>query len=245
VPENTKYFEVITAKRSMLLSEEEALAGNTTISLETQAGELDNDVFTTFTEHPALLFRNIRFLEKRDQELLLSYYLLNKSQRVLGVIMRLTQTLTSANINRAEKCMAARLLFTEPIPEDIAEQLDNCGMLDIVGTAKLSEVIYDYSLCFDFADTADNFNITRTFIRPAMRDAISRLAACSDDKAKALSAYIQSLIEKKSATGKGLTARQQKKTCHLFKIDSSILGDFRIDVQHPDFDQVFVSKAIQ
>ena len=76
--ENTPYFNSVTLARSMLLTDEEALEGATTISLETQADLQEDDVFTYIQENFVNFLKMLRYLSQEDQDMLLSYYLLGK-----------------------------------------------------------------------------------------------------------------------------------------------------------------------
>ena len=68
----------VTSARALLLGEEEALIGATTISLETQQDLQEDDVFTYIQENFVSFVRMLRYLSPEDQDMLLSYYLLGK-----------------------------------------------------------------------------------------------------------------------------------------------------------------------
>jgi replicative DNA helicase len=68
----------ITSARSLLLSEEEALEGATTISLETQRDLQEDDIFTYIQENFTGFLKMLKYLSQEDQDILLSYYLLGK-----------------------------------------------------------------------------------------------------------------------------------------------------------------------
>jgi hypothetical protein len=101
--ENSAYMDSITASRSMLLTEEEALAGGTTISCETTDEFGVDDIYVYCQEHFADWLRVIRVLSREQQELLLSYYLLGKTQIVLSKLLQATQTVMSFRIRMAVK----------------------------------------------------------------------------------------------------------------------------------------------
>ena len=68
----------VTSARAMLLNEEDALEGATTISLETCQDLQDDDIFTYIQENFAGFLKMLKYLSREDQDLLLSYYLLGK-----------------------------------------------------------------------------------------------------------------------------------------------------------------------
>src|ERR1700733_6088096 len=99
--ENSVFFEAVVAQRSMLLDDETALEGCTTVSLETQSDMAESDVLTYIEGNFPEFIRNLRYLSKEDQELLLGYYVLAKTQATLAVLHRSTQTLCSARLRMA------------------------------------------------------------------------------------------------------------------------------------------------
>jgi hypothetical protein len=247
------YMEAITAKRSLMLTEEEALAGNVTISLETQSDELDNDLFTSISEHPSLFFHSLRALDKRDQEILLAYYLIGSNQTTLAIMHHTTQTLMSYYLRMSTKRIGTHILMGQPTEQGMAEILNTSGLelhtipsqLNQTVNVEVSKAIALYAVCRSYDTIAKHFTAFRPELRRRMRVVTTKLLESTNHKTYALGAYVFGLIDRTSATSKGLSQRQKDKQGHIFKIDSPILGDFRIDLQHPDFDQVFVSKAIQ
>src|SRR5208282_4898996 len=77
--ENTPYFDSITSARAMLLTDEEALEGQTLLSAESDPKKKeDQKILTYIQENFPMFLKILRLLKKEDQELLLSYYLLSK-----------------------------------------------------------------------------------------------------------------------------------------------------------------------
>lgn len=244
MPENTKYFEAITAQRSLLVSEEDALAGNVTISLETAESNPD-DIFTCVSTDLPLFMRALCTLSKRDRELLISYYLLGIPQHVIATLFRTTQTLSSLALRAASARLGCYILLGELTQPRIAAILLKHALEHTLAGIGLSYAVTMYAECRSYEKVAKQYKLHRPDIRKAIRQAEQHLTACDDPQAKALGAYLAGLTEKSSAGGTGLSVRQRNREGHMFKIDSSLLGDFRIDFQHPDFDQVFVSKAVR
>jgi hypothetical protein len=107
-------FEVMTWARSMQLDPEEALAGATTISLETTPGIEEIDVIACVeNDFPAFLIA-LRCLSERDQDLLLGYYVLAKTQKQLGLILQSDQTRASQHIREALKKMGHFMMGEVP-----------------------------------------------------------------------------------------------------------------------------------
>src|ERR1035437_2480049 len=97
----------VTDARSMLLSDEEALAGDVTLSLETCDDLTDPEfgVLTFIRDNFPTFLKMLRNLKARDQDLLLSYYLLSCSQNTLSPLLNETQTGISSDIRAAIKTL--------------------------------------------------------------------------------------------------------------------------------------------
>lgn len=116
--------ESVTAERAMLLSEEEQLEGTTTISLETQAALTEQDILVYIQNNFTEFLRILRYLKKEDQELLVSYYILSKTQTQLGIVTRETQTICSFRIRMAMKTLACFMMLGIPTREAMRGILD-------------------------------------------------------------------------------------------------------------------------
>ena len=72
--ETTPYFEMITADRSLRLTDEQALSGRGMLSIETQDECRGFDVLTYVeTNFPAFVQR-VRYVDPEDQAMVLAYY---------------------------------------------------------------------------------------------------------------------------------------------------------------------------
>jgi hypothetical protein len=227
----------------MLLSEEEALAGNTTISLETQSDLSEDDILTYIQDNFAKFLKMIRYLSKEDQELLLSYYMLSKTQNILAEIHKSTQTACSFYIRMAIKKLGTFLLLGEPTVEIMHEILEKAGLENTLEKVELSKIIILYEQTRSFQKVAEVYGLHRPDIRRTMSKAAKQLNESKDGKEAALGAFIHGLIDKASASGQGFSKRKLAKQCHLYRCDPKILGEFRIDITDPCFDVMFTSRA--
>jgi len=236
----------VVANRAMQLSEEDALEGHTTISLET-CGELidkaDKYTLTYIQENFADFLKYLRFLKKEDQELLLSYYILAKTQNTLALIHKSTQTVCSFRLRMAAKTLGAFILMGEPTPEKMHEILEKAGLEGSLKKTPLSQIIDEYSRCRNFQRIAEVHKLHRPDIRRAMSRASKQLIETKDQHQHALGAYIHSLIDKSNPAGVGYSKRKIAKMCHIYLRDADCLGQFRIDVEDPYFSSWFVSRA--
>jgi len=235
--------ESVTAHRSMLLTDEEALAGNTTISLETQGNLIEDDILTYIQENFSKFIKMIRYLSKEDQELLLSYYMLSKTQNILAEIHKSTQTACSFYIRMAIKKLGTFLLLGEPTVEILHDILSKVGLENSLEKVELSKVVKLYEQTRSFQKVAEAYGLHRPDIRRAMSKAAKQLNESRDGNEVALGAYIHGLIDKASASGQGYSKRKLAKQCHIYRHDPTILGSFRVDVTDPHFDHLFTSRA--
>jgi hypothetical protein len=244
VAEQTAYFESIVANRAQLLDEEEALEGGTLVSIETAEDQQpEEDIWVWLQEHFAEFLRLLRHLSKEDQELLLSYYLLGKTQSALATIHHSTQTVCSFKIRMAVKNLCVFLMMSEPTQETMRDILVRANLECIDSPIiPLSQLICEYARCRDFDRLAKTHHLHRPDIRRAMSRASKALLEMKG-REHALGAYIFSLIDKANPSGQGYSKRKLAKQAHIVRADPPITGRFRIDVQDPNFGAMFVSRA--
>lgn len=227
----------------MLLDEAEQLEGHTTISLETQADMTEEDILTYVMENFAEFLTFLRYLKKEDQELLLSYYILSKTQNTLAIIHKSTQTVCSFRIRMAVKTLACFIMMGEPSVEHMHNILEAAKLEKSLEKIELSEVIDLYAKTRSFQRIAEVHQLHRPDIRRAMSRASKSLMESLNPDEHALGAYIHSLIDKANPSGVGYSKRKMQKLGHIYRVDPPLLGEFRIKVEDPDFDHMFVSRA--
>jgi hypothetical protein len=242
VAEQSSYFEAVVAQRSVLLDEETALEGGTTISLETQTDMAESDVLTYIENHFSDFMRNLRYLSKEDQELLLTYYVLAKTQADIAVLHRSTQTLCSARIRMAMRKMSTFILLGPPTEESLRGVFLEAQIEDLL-PKPLSRVVDLYSKTRSFQRVAEVLGLHRPEVRRVMIQASKVLAAGTDTRHRAIGAYLFDLTDKASASGQGFTKRKRAKQGHMYMTDPSVLGQFRVRTSDPGFGSIFVSRA--
>ena len=240
--ESTPYMNSVTSARALLLGEEEALVGATTISLETQHDLQEDDVFTYIQENFVSFIRMLRYLSPEDQDMLLSYYLLGKTQTTLASIFRSTQTVCSFRIRMAVRVIGAFLLFGEPTVEVLARVLGKAGLEESL-KGGLSRAVIEYARCRSFQEVADVLGLHRPDVRRAMSRAARALMGSKDSREAALAAWIHSLVDKSNPVGPGYSKRKMQKEGHIYRKDPDILGEFSARIEDPAFDSLFVSRA--
>jgi hypothetical protein len=264
VPENTAYFEAITSTRAMLLSEEQQLEGQTTLSVETCSDFTDYGLFNYVQENFADFLRNLRHLKRDDQELLLSYYLLGKSQDSLAPLFHITQTVCSTRLRLAVKTLCLFMMMGLPTAEKMKPILEKAGVENLLPEVGMSECIALFMECKSFKAISSRHHIYHANVRRAMRLAANLLIGATDSHGRpaakkqdseslpdmgsqSLGCFIYQLIDKAHATKAGLTEREQAKNADIDRTgpnrDPDILGEFRIRVEDPHFDKLFCGRA--
>jgi hypothetical protein len=246
MPEATPYFDSITASRALLLDEEEALQGGTTISLETCQDLAEEDILTYITDNFSVFMHHLRFLRSEDQELLLSYYLLSKTQNALAIIHKSTQTVCSFRIRMAAKQLASVIMNSgEPSTEKLHEVFERTGLENSLGEGAplLSDIVSLYAKLRSFQRIAEMYKLHRPDIRRAMSRASKQLIDSKDPEENAVVAYLHGLIDKANPSGVGYSKRKAAKLGHLYRVDPDLLGEFRLRIEDENFGAMFVSRA--
>ena len=260
--ENSAYMDSITSARSMLLTDEEALAGGTTISCETTDEFGVDDIYVYCQEHFADWLRVIRVLSREQQELLLSYYLLGKTQLVLSKLLRSTQTVISFRIRMAVKTAGTYMMMSgAPTVDQMRTILIKAGLEDSLKGVGLSEIIEEYARCRSFDQIARAHGLHRPDVRRTMSQAAKYLLAgkqvdgvqilAHEEKRVArlpeelaLGAYIFNLVDKANPGGQGKSKKAMAKECRLVVLqEPPCTGEFRVAVNDPGWDSLFVARA--
>lgn len=236
------YFDSIVADRAMLLDPED-YQGEHTLSLETQADIIAQDISTYIFENFREFLNGLKFLSPEDQELLLGYYILSKTQWSLARIHNSTQTICSFKLRLAIKKLGTYMLLGVPTADKINEILEKFGRTHYNENIRLADIIDLYSKTRSFKTTAAHFKLKRPDVRRAMSVLAKELMDDTDISILALGAFVFGLIDKASAQGKGLSAREKAKVSPIYRRDPPILGEFRVDVQNKYFEHLLVTKA--
>jgi hypothetical protein len=229
--EHSDYMETIIGKRAQMLSQEEQLHGDGSLSLETlDMGAVDS--FSYINAHFAEFLEQIRGLGSHAQELLLTYYCLHKTQTAMATMFCETQTGMSYTIRLYLGVMCAFILFGVRPPADVMRPiLVGAG---VEGAAPgLSLLIEEYEAHRSFEVLANKYRQHRPLVRRRMTDAANQLFKSANSRERALGYYLLALMYKASAREFGLSRRQRKKNATLCYKEPEILGQFKIDLNDP------------
>jgi len=249
--ENTPYMESVSAIRSIAQFNEDeqgALEGSQLLSME--CGEEDEEetkAYVYLCENFSSFMRYLRYLSAENQEILLSYFMLGKTQTILATINQSTQTCTSSRIRMVTRELCCYMQFGGiPSPKQIKDELTAHKLNVLVDKkARLDECIVEYRRVRDFAVVARKWDLHRPAIRRSTRAACASLLEMKDDpRASSLGAYLHNMIDKAAPSGGGLSKRQRCKLGDVYRRDPQMLGDFRWRIDSGDFKQhAFVSRA--
>jgi hypothetical protein len=218
---------------------------------------VESDVLTYIEDNFPEFLATLRYLSKEDQELLLGYYVLAKTQTSLALLHRSTQTLCSARIRLAMQKMGTFILMgpptvdlmsehfsiTVPVTDPEDHETTHDVALENLLAVPLSKVVDLYSRTRSFQRVAEVLNLHRPEVRRVMSLATKVLGESGDRRKKAIGTYLFDLIDKASASGQGFSRRKMAKQGDLLITTPTIFGDFRVDVSHVDFPQLFTSRA--
>jgi hypothetical protein len=271
--ENSPYMDSVAGDRAVLAydhDEEAALAGAQLISAETDSDlQQEQDIFIFISRNFAGFLRYLRNLSLRDQELLLAYYCLRKTQTQLAPIFMTSQTLCSAGMRAAVRAMCAYIAFDgQPTEERMRPILQAVGVGEArmstgprrqgdlgspsqhvkngtpgeKATHSLARLLAEYAEVRSFRSLADRHCIHRPETRRAFRSAAEKLEV-GDREQQALATWIRALIDKTNPFGEGESKRQAAKRGDVFVSDDARIADFRIRIEDGLLAQILAPRG--
>jgi hypothetical protein len=248
------YFENIIANRAVLLDTDEMLAGNETVSIETQDDLVESGLSTFIQSNFAQFLHQLSYLAKHEKDLLLSYFVLGKSQKSIGAVLGITRTMCSTQTRHAIQAIGAMVMLGTPTGEVMSEILTANGLGDLYSrllpvtcverrSAPLSKLVAAYANTRSFQAVADAYGIHRATIRKSITVASKKLLESKKPRDMALGAYLFNLKEKASPSGRGLSMRQRAKPIGIYLKDPLLFDRFRVDAASPEFDHLFTARV--
>jgi hypothetical protein len=232
--ENSLYMEAVTSARSMLQTEEEGMAGEGTVSIETEGARTD-DFYTYTQEHFPAFLRLLRFASPEEQEMVLSYYICGRSQLALGSLFGRSQTQISYKVRMAVKTMLAR--FRPPTEKEISKilkryrlSLDGMNAAQVVletQTKTAERVLREHK----------KHGVPASAIRNLLRDIYAKMK----DSPKSEEALLAVWVHASVALPNNYRRLHRTSWCH--RQDPSCLGEFRVALEDPNWTACFTAKA--
>lgn len=242
--ENTPYFEAIVADRSLRVDEADAIAGLTTISIETEADLAQANFSSYISENFAEFLKTLRHLPEEDQDLLLMYFVLLKPQSIISNIIGMAQTNVSWRVRSAVRTFTAFIAFGgRPTAENLRPVFEKFGWENEL-KVPLSQLFEEFVEHRSYLKLAAQHNLRRPDLRRLMRKAADTLMETPDQTAQAVGHYLNSVMFKAEVSVTAKAEEEPEDELPMTRQDPDCLGQFRIRVEDPGFDQMFEPHAI-
>jgi hypothetical protein len=224
-----EHFERLLRDKAVHANTEAMLRGELNASCENDTEGFQDSVSTIMREFPDLFFREMQKLERFDQDLLLSYLLLHKTQVQLSRLYKMTQLAVSKNIRESLGLLGANLLFKDYAESDIRSTLERCKVPDAERNAAMVKFFLDTK---SVAATRDKFQI---LVRHRLARIADALKESADLWGTALGAALSHTL---SYSYGGIW---QRRYFDVFCVDSQSLGQATIDIENCE--GIFASRA--
>ena len=204
-----------------------SLDGSQCISIETRNDD-ELELLDYINNHYFQFLRYVKQMDYYSQELLLSYFLIGKSQEQLAKIQGTTQTLTSRALHCAVRAALAIMLFGGPPSSDtitaiLARHTITHAELKTrnhkLKTFSVPRILNAYLRLKNTRAVAQAFDLHPPEVRRVIKKTAMMLRATTGQKEKALSWWLMSLLNVKS-----------KPYSTISYSDKSPLGKFRIPI---------------
>jgi hypothetical protein len=251
------YMQGMIGKWARRLTPEEQLSGSGMTSIETCEDFEDTSEFVYVQENFAAFLHHLRSLNPRQQEMLLTYYCLGKSQGEMAKIFTSTQTVMSFQLRVAFQTLCCFMMFGgKPSRDQMKSIFEKAGLEDMMLAeahrnsvpgdripAHLSSMVEEYAKSLSYNYVAVQHGLHRPDVRRAFSKAYKQLRDSQVPKQRALGAYLFSLVDKMSASGAGITKREVRKYAHHHGADPDVLGKFVVKIGEPGFGALFTPRA--
>jgi len=245
------YMDAVTAAAS-------ARANGDTLSIETQSGAQDSDMFSYVHANFPQFVAGIRFLHPAAHDILLEYYLCNKTQAAIGRLHGQTQTAISSLLRLSVRAFCCRLMFggapTEKTMRDIftAAGIEGIYLIKKIPGRDITEefpnalshvlAIFDRTLSFQ--ETASLLGTKSPTIRKILTNSCRAMLDMPGRELKALGSYFMARAWQVYEPGSRRAARAAKKNSPEVCVrDPKILGEFVRPLSARGMSDVFFSQA--
>lgn len=238
------YINRVSDKRALRLTEEQATAGNTLLSAECQPDLISDTIRECFEDNLAGFLCSLKNLPLPEQDMMVCYYLLQKSQTQVGKVFSITQTLCSQRIIRALRTIAACTMWASPV-EHVATILDK-NNLSGMGDGHILDYVKVFAKYKSFGMAAPQLGngVTPPMVRRDLNKLVDLLSAKHDQESLAMGAWLSTMVSEAEAReiGCSISKRQRESATVYFK-DPDGLGGHAYDITSPAFDSRFAPYA--
>jgi hypothetical protein len=260
------YFDLISRNRLKNADQSEMLEGTLLVSIESQEELASASIRAFLEENPTVFFRALRKLSLPQQDLILCYYILNKTQTQLGkAVTNNSQTMTSMLLRAGINSLCAMFLWPDGpstlIMDKIVTGIGH-GTVEMAKTepeTKMAEGYYRKSPKMVRLKTAEvialllahksydvvakKLGVWRPELRKYLRSLTKILTGTEERDAKLLGAVLFNLVDVLPFSGKNPTKRNQRRTEDYHAKDPDCLAQFRVRFDGPGWQSVFPTHA--
>jgi hypothetical protein len=243
------YWNQIVSQQSMRVSQEDSLAGETLISLETNPDREDTDFLTYVRENFESFVGLLRQLPPREQEMLLTYYMLSKPQHVVGCLCQMTQTICSRVLRQNVKAICCLIMYGgRPTEAQMRKEFGKADKTTVNSMwsrqppveVSLSHLLALYDRTRDYRAIAAKLGLARADVYRTIAAAAETLSESPNPRFKALGFFFLVVTYKTSRESVGLTAKERSKRVLVYRArDPLILGKFERPLNAPGIEEVF------
>ena len=231
------YMLAMIAARSALADPEKSQRGEVLLSVETTGH--DNDLLGAIRDDFSLWMRHMHLMTGREQDILLSIFLLGRAQMSLGRLFGASQTQISTDWRQSVDKLC---LFVScgGLP---CEEYMHFILLMAYQDQTVATIVARYQELKSFSAVAAELGIRREDVRGTITRTADNLMDSTDPAERGLGAYFKSMILLANPDGTGLSRVERKKPRLISRADPDNFGDFRIRLEDFEIDKFFTLKS--
>jgi len=213
---------------------DKATLGDILVSVETQdPGTTENGFLAYIKENPGRVLECLKSLPPLDQDLILSYYWLHRSQYACAAMFGEAQSKCSKRLKSGVEVVCHRILFGPPTRKKLEEILKITQKTKISGYPA-AEILIEFAQCGSYRKM-EKYHITRPQIKRFIWQVAERIEKrCNSTENRALIAWLLGLLQR---------AAKQKHWGTRVVEHPDYLGDFTLRIEDIDAEQVFPVEA--
>jgi hypothetical protein len=232
------YMLAMIAARSALADPEKSQRGEVLLSVET-TGVGDTELVNFISENFALWMKYMHLMTGREQDILLSIFLLGQTQRGLGRLFGASQTQISTDWRQSVDKLSLFITCGGLPCEEYMHFILLMADQDLI----VATIVARYQELKSFKAVADQLGIRREDVRLKITRTADNLMDSTDPAERGLGAYFKSMILLANPDGTGLSRVERKKPRLISRADPDNFGDFRIHLEDFEIEKFFTLKS--
>jgi hypothetical protein len=251
------YFDLISHNRLKNSDQTEMLQGEILVSIETSEEHATASIQQFIHDNPVSFFRALRQLPSHFQDLVISYYVLNKTQDQLAAqLMNTSQTITSTLLRKAVQALCALLQWPDGLTEEVMNKILKNRELTIgaalkhtkdatitMKTVSAARVLFMLLKYRSFELVATAIDLWRAELRRVVRELVKELCESEDRDEKLLGGALYIFLDAVGAKGTGKSLKALRRTRPYEGKDPACLGNFRVRIGEPGWEALFPAHS--